>query len=916
MKLSTSKRLLCIFLIALSTLCMGSQSQASTTVPGGNVGGIWSVDSSPYQVISNIKVARNQKLRIEPGVVVQFAPGTGFTLLGTLLASGKDNNPIIFTVNTSEAVPGDWKGLLFSGTGAKGSQLKNIVVEYAETGIEYYNSRTSSLTDSVIRHNSEDGVLIKAKVIGCTGALVEPVITGCKIEHNLGNGIRYDASSNSSYSCTIPQTGLAGGKSKDNVIQYNSNNGVNIFSNNAPGKNKATPKIVNNLIAYNKGAGIRMGSGNSSRNGKYATISATISDNNIIKNLGVGISNGIRAGTTIFTKNLITGNTKGGLINYLSLAVSDNELQGGTPFPPTQILSRLELPEIISGFAFNGLDFNAITSDGKLYTLSQDGRKKGRAQVSLPCSHRNTPSGLAFDGRLLWVGDFPYIYKIDLSGNQVGKKLSSSRYNPEGLAFDGRHMWVSDMFSGKLYKLDIDGTVMKNIDAPTTSIVDLAFDGTHLWCTDNWNNTVYKITTAGEILETIPSPGQSPEGITFDGSHLWLASGQSNMIYKFDTNGVVISSFPTPGSVSGEPGAFNSSTLGLAFDGHNLWCSDGYTGGIYKLDSSGNVLTSFYLPDPCSFFDSSEKLAFDGTHNWTFFHNEKTLTKLDSTGDVLESFSTHVVHPKGMTFDGSSFWAIDGFDYNIKKLSNSGENLATFDNPLYSSYGLTYLDNALWSGKSYVLYKLDVDGTVLQSYDSEISLIGVELATNGNTIWTTDFAFLYTLRGILNGGEISGTLKTKNDLPLSDLQVQAHELSSGNTYMSSFTDQNGNYHLAVPPGKYRIKTINPGLSFKLYSEKWWDGTTGTDATENSTLEFVSWDEPLSDINFILEEIQPAPGDYNVDGNIDLKDAILLLKIAVGLPTPIAVTVSTDFDGDQKVTIADVVFILQKTTGLR
>ena len=59
------------------------------------------------------------------------------------------------------------------------------------------------------------------------------------------------------------------------------------------------------------------------------------------------------------------------------------------------------------------------------------------------------------------------------------------------------------------------------------------------------------------------------------------------------------------------------------------------------------------------------------------------------------------------------------------------------------------------------------------------------------------------------------------------------------------------------------------------------------------------------------------GDVNGDGDVDLADAILALKVAIGLDTSGEdIALASDVNGDQDIGIAEAIYILQKMTGLR
>jgi len=59
------------------------------------------------------------------------------------------------------------------------------------------------------------------------------------------------------------------------------------------------------------------------------------------------------------------------------------------------------------------------------------------------------------------------------------------------------------------------------------------------------------------------------------------------------------------------------------------------------------------------------------------------------------------------------------------------------------------------------------------------------------------------------------------------------------------------------------------------------------------------------------------GDVNHDHQVNLIDAVLALRVMIGLDTSgETINLGGDVNGDSKIGIAEVIYILQKTAGLR
>jgi len=168
---------------------------AQTTVPGGNVSGIWLATGSPYLIEGEINIPNEQQLTIDPGVDVIFQGHYMFIIRGALSAEGTEIDSIRFTAaDTSEG----WWGFRLYGSDA--FSLFYSTVEYARafgpSGPEHIGGGlycdTSSPVISHCRFTNN-----RATTGGGMGFMwySNPTITNCLVDSNWaqwGGGIFAD----------------------------------------------------------------------------------------------------------------------------------------------------------------------------------------------------------------------------------------------------------------------------------------------------------------------------------------------------------------------------------------------------------------------------------------------------------------------------------------------------------------------------------------------------------------------------------------------------------------------------------------------------------------------------------------------------------------------------------------------------
>lgn len=112
---------------------------------------------SPYRIISELVVAPEAKLTIEPGVKIYFAGNIRIIIEGTLIAIGKEDEKIVFA--SEEPDEFTWHSLYFRSSAGRQpatSHLSHCIIQNAKFGI-YCDSVSPEITFSVISAN-ETGI--------------------------------------------------------------------------------------------------------------------------------------------------------------------------------------------------------------------------------------------------------------------------------------------------------------------------------------------------------------------------------------------------------------------------------------------------------------------------------------------------------------------------------------------------------------------------------------------------------------------------------------------------------------------------------------------------------------------------------------------------------------------------------------
>jgi len=142
-------------------------SELHTVSPDGKGGPLSSNEtwSGEIHVITPVVVPKGVTLTIEPGTVVKFQSYRGYKEIGrggglavdggTVKAIGTPDEQIWFTSDAEKPINGDWHGI--SLVNSKDSVFDYVIVEYAQIGIEQFDSEVT-VSKSIIRWNNSEGL--------------------------------------------------------------------------------------------------------------------------------------------------------------------------------------------------------------------------------------------------------------------------------------------------------------------------------------------------------------------------------------------------------------------------------------------------------------------------------------------------------------------------------------------------------------------------------------------------------------------------------------------------------------------------------------------------------------------------------------------------------------------------------------
>jgi hypothetical protein len=254
------------------------------------------------------------------------------------------------------------------------------------------------------------------------------------------------------------------------------------------------------------------------------------------------------------------------------------------------------------GIAFDGTNVwvpvQASGSDAVAKVVAATG-----AVTTYPLSNCNGPSGMAFDGRHLWVSCNTYNNVVEFnptSGTTLASVLVGGY--PAGLAFDGTNIWVAN---GAISEEGLGSVSQINVNTLNSTYYptggcgsnSVAFDGAYVWvsglatsggvCTGIGGGLFSQLTSNGSLVATFP--GSSGGVFAFDGGNVWAS--YAGPVAALAPGGISAQTLPQVGTVMEIKSSPNPSAYGAPVTLSALVDTGGKmpSGDVSFLDGSNEI---------------------------------------------------------------------------------------------------------------------------------------------------------------------------------------------------------------------------------------------------------------------------------------------------------------------------------------
>ncbi len=472
-------------------------------------------------------IPENITLTIEPGTKIKFKHNrdyknpqkSGMELGGKLIAIGSPTQPIWFTSDAEKPQNGDWAMIRLFGK--NGSEISYAVIEFGQQGINLWNS-DAKITHSIVRWNNWEGLYAES--------YSTPIIEYNRVYQNGYNGMAMEQFNDATVRNNIfAQNGTHGlhvdaskALVEKNIFKENGASGLSL-------DNISSVEANENTLENNHLFAVQCGEGENKLTGKENKLMVVGEKTNCPETTLSGFE-----GTGITSIEFDYGDAKPYDLGY----TPGDRQKDKYAYVYGNDETRKIVKKIGNGLgltwslAWNNKTKTIWTSSvsGEIYHMDPI-TGNILEQFRAPSSQ---PWGMAFDGEKIWITDFAEKRTYALNP-QTGQETFSfpnpdQEHGAKGLEWNNGHLYIMGWTTNKIYQMDMQGKLVKEIDLDYGAGGGLAFDGQHFWVPCDG---ICEFSEEGKLIGKIYPASEGTWDLTWEpannafGGYLW-ASQRAN----------------------------------------------------------------------------------------------------------------------------------------------------------------------------------------------------------------------------------------------------------------------------------------------------------------------------------------------------------------------------------------------------
>lgn len=474
-------------------LCFADLPQAyaavnvSNTTRAGEISRdeIW---SGTINITDSILIPKENTLTIKPGTTIKFKHNRDYKnpyklsleVNGRLLAAGTKDKLIRFTSDAKIPRNGDWSMIRLFGKTK--SRISYAIIEFGQQGVNLWKS-DAVISHSIVRWNNWEGLYAES--------YSTPRIEYNRVYQNGYNGMAMEQFNNAIV--------------RYNIFEKSGTHGLHIDASAA--------LVEDNIFRNNKAAGLSLDD--------HSIVTAK--KNTIAGNKLTQIMCGEGANVIAASGNKLSGT------DYLTNCGEENFTENSAGEGAAPITFSYKDKKWYN----LGYTPGDRTKDKYIYIYPNDETRKIVKKIG---KGLGLAWSVALDGKDVWTATVSgNIYKLDGSTGAILKELKAPSAQPWGMAFDGTSLWITDFAEKRTYALDPETgieTFSFNNPDQERGAKGLAWDGSALYLMGWTTGKIYKINTQGKVLKTITLSEGVGGGIAWDGKAFWIPCGSGICWYS------------------------------------------------------------------------------------------------------------------------------------------------------------------------------------------------------------------------------------------------------------------------------------------------------------------------------------------------------------------------------------------------